>query len=86
MSRKNALSALGEKERKLVLTLGRKRIIVYEVVSGKGSGLCVVQCSLYPDLGGVFPTYEDAVMRAHRIKDFHERQLDIIFANTEEEE
>lgn len=86
MRKKNALSALGEKERNLVLTLGRKRVIVYKVVSGKGSGLCVVQCSLYPDLGGVFPTYEAAVTRAHRIKDFHERQLDIIFTDSIEEE
>lgn len=75
MIRKNALNALGEKERKLVLPLGKKRVLVYEVVSGRGLGLGIVQCSMYPELGGVFPNIETAIDRAHKIKSFHERQL-----------
>lgn len=73
----NALNALGEKERKLVLPIGRKRIFVYAVVSGRGTGLGIVQCSMYPKLGGVFPNIETAIDRAHKIKSFHERQLDL---------
>ena len=80
MKRKNALSALGEKKRNLVLSLGRKKIMVYEVVSGKGAGLGIVQCSMYPDLTGVFADLETAVARAYKIKRFHERQLEIMFA------
>lgn len=77
MAKKNALNALGEKERRLVLPLGRKSVIVYEIVTGKGIGQGIVQCSLYPNLGGVFYHLEDAIARAHRIKSFHERQLSI---------
>lgn len=79
MKKKNALNALGEKERKLVLPIGKKKVIVYMVVSGKGTGLGVVQCSLYPDLAGVFTNIDTAIDRAHRIKNFHERQLEIVF-------
>lgn len=86
MARKNALSALGEKERKQVLTLGRKRVVVYEIVAGKGMGLGIVQCSLYPNLGGVFPNLTTAMDRAQKIKSFHERQLDITFTAQREEE
>ena len=75
MIRKNLLNALGEKERKLVLPIGRKRVLVYEIVSGKGLGLGIVECSMYPKLGGVFPNLEKAIERANRIKSFHERQL-----------
>lgn len=76
----NALNALGEKERKLVIPLGRKRVIVYVITSGQGMGMGLVQCSLYPNLGGIFPNIEAAIDRAHKIKSFHERQLDIRFA------
>lgn len=86
MAKINALNALGEKERKLVLPLGRKRIMVYEFVTGKAIGLGMVQCSLYPNLGGVFPNLEKAIERAHRIKNFHERQLDIMFVEQEKGE
>lgn len=86
MKRKNELNALGEKERKLVLPIGRKRIMVYVVTTGKGAGLGIVQCSMYPNLGGVFPNLEKAVERAHRIKSFHERQMDIVFQEQGEEE
>lgn len=86
MAKKNALNALGEKERKLVLLLGRKKVMVYTIVSGKGLGMGVVQCSLYPDLGGVFYDTEKAIERAHRIKSFHERQLDIVFEEQGKEE
>ena len=79
MARKNALNALGEKERKLVLMLGKKRVNVYEVVSGSGKGLGIVQCSMYRDLAGVFPNLEKAIERANRIESFHKRQLDIVF-------
>ena len=79
MTRKNALNALGEKERSYVLSLGRKKVIVYHIKSGKGVGLGIVQCSLYPNLGGVFPDLEKAIDRANRIRSFHERQLDIVF-------
>ena len=75
MARKNALSALGVKERKLVLPLGKKRIVVYEVISDKGLGFGIVQCSMYPELGGVFSHLEDAIERAYRIERFHKRQL-----------
>lgn len=86
MKRVNALNALGEKERKLVFPLGRKRIVIYEVVAGKGKGLGVVQCSLYPNLAGVFPNLDAAIDRAHKIKSFHERQLDIVFVEQGKEE
>ena len=79
MKRINKLNALGVKERRLVLPIGRKRIIVYEIVTGKGIGRGVVQCSLYPNLGGVFCNLEDAMTRANNIKRFHESQLDIVF-------
>lgn len=79
MKRINALNTLGEKERRLVLPIGRKRVIVYEIVTGKRIGGGVVQCSLYPNLGGVFCHLEDAMTRAYNIKRFHERQLDIVF-------
>lgn len=85
MARKNALNALGEKERKLILPLGRKRIIVYVVVSGLGEGIGIVQCSLYPNLGGIFTNLEKAIERANKIKSFHERQLDIKFEQQEKE-
>ena len=79
MKRKNALNALGEKERKLVLPLGRKSINVYVVVSGKGKGLGIVQCSMYQSLAGVFPSLETAIDRARKIERFHKRQLNIVF-------
>lgn len=85
MTRKNALNALGEKERSYVLSLGRKKVIVYHIISGKGVGLGIVQCSLYPNLSGVFPDLEKAIDRANRIKSFHERQLDIVFVEQEKE-
>ena len=86
MARKNALNALGEKERNLVLSLGRKKVVVYDIVSGIGRGMGVVQCSMYPNLAGIFPSLEKAIERAHRIKSFHERQLDIMFVEQEKEE
>ena len=86
MAKENALNALGEKERTLVLPLGRKRVIVYEIASGKGTGLAVVQCSLYPKLGGLFTDVETAIRRAHNIKSFHERQLEIVFTEQGKEE
>lgn len=86
MKKKNTLNALGEKERRLVLPIGRKKVVVYELVSGKGAGFGCVQCSLYPNLGGLFPDMEHAIDRAHKIKNFHERQLDIKFVETGEEE
>lgn len=79
MARKNALNALGEKERRLVLPLGRKRIVVYEVTSGKGAGCGIVQCSMYPNFAGVFSDLEKAIERAHRIEIFHKRQLEFGF-------
>ena len=86
MKKKNALNALGEKKRNLVLPLGKKRVLVYEVVSGVGIGLGIVQCTLYPDLAGMFPSLDKAIERAHRIVDFHNRQLDITFGEQREEE
>lgn len=86
MKRVNALNALGEKERILVLPIGRKRVSVYKIVSGEGIGMGIVQCSLYPNFGGVFPNIEVAILRAHRIKTFHERQLEIMFAEQGKEE
>lgn len=79
MKTKNELNALGVKERRLVLPIGRKRVLVYEVVEGLGKGMSVVQCSLYPNLGGVFPNIDKATERAYKIKSFHERQLNIEF-------
>lgn len=79
MARKNALNALGIKERRLALPIGTKRVMVYEVISGKGKGLGIVQCSMYPDLGGRFPNLETAMDRANKIKRFHERQLNLMF-------
>ena len=86
MKRKNTLNALGKKERKLVLPLGRKKVIVYAVVAGKGIGLGIVQCSMYPNFAGVFPNLETATARAYKIKSFHERQLEIEFMRQGEEE
>lgn len=85
MSKKNSLNALGEKERNFVLSLGRKNVVVYLIKSGTGVGLGVVHCSLYPNLGGLFPNLEEAIKRAHRIKSFHERQLEILFVEQGEE-
>lgn len=86
MAKKNSLNALGEKERKLVLPIGRKGVIVYQVVAGKGLGLGIVQCSMYPNLAGVFPNIDSAIDRAHKIENFHKRQLDIMFIEQGEEE
>lgn len=86
MKKKNALSALGQRERNLVLPLGKKRVLVYEIVSGAGIGLGIVQCSLYPDLAGVFPCLDKAIERAHRIVEFHNRQLSITFGEQIKEE
>lgn len=86
MKKKNSLNALGEKERRLVLTIGRKRVVVYEVVKGLGKGMGIVQCSLYPDLGGIFPNSERALDRANKIRKFHERQLEIMFVEEGKEE
>ena len=47
MKKRNALNALGEKKRNLVLPLGKKLVLVYEVVSGVGIGLGIVQCTLW---------------------------------------
>lgn len=77
MARKNAINALGKKERRLVLPLGRKGISVYEVTDGKGAGRGIVQCSMYPNFSGVFPDMEKAIERAHRIEIFHKRQLEL---------
>lgn len=82
----NALNALGEKERKLILPIGRKKVVVYEVVVGKGRGLGIVQCSMYPNLAGVFTNLETAIVRAHHIKAFHERQLEFEFMEQGKEE
>lgn len=79
MKKQNALNALGEKERRLVLTIGKKRVIVYEIVAGLGKGMSIVQCSLYPNLGGIFPNTDKAKERAYKIKSFHERQMSIKF-------
>lgn len=79
MARKKALNALGVKERKLVLPIDRKNIIVYEVITGKWEGFGVIQCSMYPNFAGLFPNLETAIDRAHKIKRFHERQLNIQF-------
>lgn len=86
MARKNALNALGEKERKLVLPLGRKKVSVYEVITGKGRGLGIVQCSMYPNFAGVFTNLEAATLRAYKIKSFHERQLEFTFMEQGKEE
>ena len=86
MAKKNALNALGEKERRLVLPLGRKKVLVYAIVSGVGNGMGIVQCSMYPNLGGVFPCIEKAIERAHRIVSFHERQLSIKLVEDGKEE
>lgn len=82
----NALNALGEKERKLVIPLDRKKVIVYVITSGQGMGMGLVQCSLYPNLGGLFPNLGLALQRAWRIESFHKRQLDIIFVEQGKEE
>lgn len=79
MKRFKALNTLEVRERRMVLPIGGKRVIVYEIVSGKRKGMGVVQCSLYPNLGGVFYDLEDAKTRAYNIKRFHEKQLDIVF-------
>lgn len=86
MARKRKLNALGEKERRLVLPIGKKEISVFEYVSGIGKGLCEVRCSIYPNLAGLFINLEKATERAYKIKEFHERQLDIVFVEKEKEE
>ena len=79
MKKKNTLNALGIRESRLVLTIGRKRVVVYEIIAGKGEGMSIVQCSLYPNLGGIFPNIDRAIDRAYKIKSFHERQMSIEF-------
>ena len=79
MRKVNSLNALGKKERRQFAKLGGKSLSVYEFVEGRAKGMGYVQCSLYPDFGGLFPTVENAMARARNIVRFHQRQQEFDF-------
>ena len=67
MKRVNQLNALGKKERRQFAKLGGKSLAVYEFVSGPEKGMGYVQCTIYPEFAGLFPTVEKAMERALNI-------------------
>lgn len=75
----NSLNSLGRKERRQFAKLGGKSLMVYEFVEGKAKGMGYVQCTLYPEFNGIFPTVEQAMARARNIVKWHRRQLDFNF-------
>lgn len=66
-----------ERERECRYPIGKKSVVVWHYIRGKYMHMYQVNCSLYPDLGGLFFEREKALQRAQRIVSYHNRQLEL---------
>lgn len=77
MTKQVKAKAFQERERECRYPLGRKSVVVWHYIKGKYMHMYQVNCSLYPDLGGLFFEREKALHRAQRIVSYHNRQLEL---------
>ena len=79
MNERVRVKAIRERERVCRYPVGRRSVVVWHYINGPLDGLYLVNCSLYPDLGGMFFELEKATLRAQRIVSYHCRQLKLQF-------